>query len=146
MNLGVRTFAPALGLALAALAAPASAHHSYSMFDIDKTVTVEGTVKQFDWTNPHTWIQLVTLDKNGKQVDYPVELGSVTILAKLGWNPRTLQPGDKVTVEVHPLKSGNAGGDFVALTSGGHNPIKNDGGAQSRLKERAARQPGQGDS
>lgn len=119
------------------LAMPASAHHSYAMFDIDKTVTVEGTVKEFDWTNPHTWIQLVTLDKNGKQVDYPIEMGSVTILAKTGWNPRTLQPGDKVSLQVHPLKSGNAGGDFVALNKGGHNPIKNDGGSQERQKERA---------
>jgi uncharacterized protein DUF6152 len=127
-----------MGFVIAAsIVAPASAHHSYAMFDIDKTVTVEGTVKEFMWTNPHTWIELVVMDRNGKQVDYPIEMGSVTILAKLGWNPKTLQPGDKVSLQVHPLKSGNAGGDFVALNKGGHNPIKNDGGAQVRQKERA---------
>jgi uncharacterized protein DUF6152 len=126
----------------AVLDPPAMAHHSYSMFDIDKSVKVEGTVKEFQWTNPHTWINLVVLDRNGKQIEFPVELGSVTILAKLGWNPRTLQPGDKVSVTVHPLKSGNPGGDFVSLDSGGHNAVKNDGGAQVRLKERAAHRPG----
>ena len=140
MKLG-SSLKPALALAATFISVPAIAHHSYSMFDIDKTVTVEGTVKEFQWTNPHTWINLVVLGKNGKQIDYPIELGSVTILAKLGWNPRTLQPGDKVTLQVHPLKSGNPGGDFVSLTSGGHNAIKNDGGAQERLKERAARRP-----
>ena len=128
------------------VAPPAFAHHSYAMFDIDKSVTVEGTVKEFQWTNPHTWINLIVLDRNGKQTEYPIEMGSVTILAKLGWNPRTLQPGDKVSLTVHPLKSGSPGGDFVALNSGGHNPIKNDGGAQVRQKERAAHRAAQGDS
>jgi hypothetical protein len=141
-----RYFLPGMFLmaGAAVLASPAIAHHSYSMFDIDKSVQVEGTVKEFQWTNPHTWINLVVLH-DGKQIDFPVELGSVTILAKLGWNPRTLQPGDKVSVTVHPLKSGNPGGDFVSLDSGGHNAVKNDGGAQVRLKERAQRRPG-GDS
>jgi hypothetical protein len=129
-----------------AIAAPAMAHHSYSMFDIDKNVKVEGTVKEFQWTNPHTWINLVVLDRNGKQVEFPIELGSVTILAKLGWNPRTLQPGDKVSLTVHPLKSGNPGGDFVSLDSGGHGQIKNDGGSQNRQKERATHRAGLGDS
>ena len=141
-----RYLSPGMALAIAAgLAAPALAHHSYSMFDIDKSVKVEGTVKEFQWTNPHTWINLVVL-RDGKQVDFPIELGSVTILAKLGWNPRTLQPGDKVSLTVHPLKSGNPGGDFVSLDSGGHNPIKNDGGSQLRQKERATHRAGLGDS
>ena len=125
----------------AAVVAPASAHHSYAMFDVDKNVTVEGTVKEFLWTNPHTWINLIVM-RNGKQTEYPIEMGSVTILAKLGWNPKTLQPGDKVSLTVHPLKSGNPGGDFVELNSGGHNAIKNDGGAQVRGKERAAHRAG----
>ena len=126
-----------------AIAAPgALAHHSYAMFDIDKSVTVEGTVKEFLWTNPHTWINVMVM-RNGKPTEYPVELGSVTILAKLGWNPKTLQPGDKVSLTVHPLKSGNPGGDFVSLNSGGHNAIKNDGGAQVRGKVRAAHRAGE---
>lgn len=131
-----------IGFAMATtVIVPASAHHSYAMFDIDKNVTVEGTVKEFQWTNPHTWINLIVL-RNGKQIEYPVELGSVTILNKLGWNPKTLQPGDKITLTVHPLKSGNPGGDFVSLDSGGHNAVKNDGGAQLRQKERAAHRAG----
>lgn len=124
----------------AVVCAPASAHHSYAMFAVDKKVSVEGTVKQFMWTNPHSWIRLEVTDSKGKPQEWAVELGSLTILVNLGWNPKTLQPGDKIRITVHPMKSGLPGGDFVSLDSGGHGSVKNDGGAQERLKERAAHQ------
>ena len=124
----------------AAIAAPASAHHSYAMFATDKNIAVEGTVKQFMWTNPHSWIRLEVMDKNGKQQDWNVEMGSLTILVNLGWTPKTLQPGDKIKMTIHPMKSGLPGGDFVSLDAGGHGAVKNDGGAQERLKQRAAHQ------
>ena len=131
---------PGAVLAIAAvLAAPASAHHSYAMFAVDKNISIEGTVKQFMWTNPHSWIRLEVMDSKGKQQEWAVELGSLTILVNLGWNPKTLQPGDKIRITVHPMKSGLPGGDFVSLDGGGHGAVKNDGGAQERLKERAAR-------
>jgi hypothetical protein len=131
--------ASAIALAVATMSLPASAHHSYAMFDIGKKVAVEGTVKQFMWTNPHSWIRLEVMDPQGKPQEWAVELGSLTILVNLGWNPKTLQPGDKIRVTVHPMKSGLPGGDFVSLDSGGHSAVKNDGGAQERLKARAAR-------
>ena len=111
------------------------------MFSVDKRIAVEGTVKQFMWTNPHSWIRLEVLDQNGKQQDWNVEMGSLTILVNLGWTPKTLQPGDKIKLTVHPMKSGLPGGDFVSLDAGGHGAVKNDGGAQERLKQRAARNP-----
>lgn len=126
-----------IGLVMSAETLPASAHHSYAMFDIDKRVNVEGTVKQFMWTNPHSWIRLEVMDTKGQVKEWPVEMGSLTILVGLGWNPKTLMPGDKIRITVHPMKSGLPGGDFVSLDNGGRGAIKNDGGAQERLKERA---------
>ncbi len=128
----------AIAIAFAIAAPSASAHHSYAMFDVDKKVSIEGTVKQFMWTNPHSWIRVEVMDAKGKPQEWAVEMGSLTILVGLGWNPKTLQPGDKIRMTVHPMKSGLPGGDFVTLDSGGHNMVKNDGGAQERQKARAA--------
>jgi hypothetical protein len=126
----------AIGVATASL--PVSAHHSYAMFDVEKKISVEGTVKEFRWTNPHAWIRMEVMDSKGKPQEWAVEMGSLTILVALGWNPKTLQPGDKITIGVHPMKSGLPGGDFVTLDGGGHNMVKNDGGSQQRQKTRAA--------
>ena len=132
-------FVPGAALvAAAAFALPASAHHSYAMFAVDKNIPVEGTVKQFMWTNPHSWIRLEVMDPQGKQQEWNVEMGSLTILVNLGWTPKTLLPGDKIKMTIHPMKSGLPGGDFVSLDSGGHNKITNDGGTQFREKQRAA--------
>lgn len=128
----------ALVIAAAMIVPPASAHHSYAIFDRTKKITLEGTVKQFMWTNPHSWIRLEVMDQNGKQQEWNVEMGSLTILVNLGWTPKTLQPGDKIKMTIHPMKSGLPGGDFVTLDSGGHNKITNDGGTQFREKQRAA--------
>ena len=140
MNRVMHVFAPALALAGLIISAPATAHHSYAMFSVDKTIPVEGTVKQFMWTNPHSWIRIEVMGQNGKQQEWNVEMGSLTILVNLGWTPKTLQVGDKIKMTVHPMKSGLPGGDFVSLESGGHGAVKNDGGAQERLKQRAAHQ------
>jgi len=126
-----------VAIALATASLPASAHHSYAMFDVKKNISVEGTVKQFMWTNPHSWIRMEVMDK-GQPKEWAVEMGSLTLLVGLGWNPKTLQPGDKIRMTLHPMKSGLPGGDFVTLDSGGHNMVKNDGGSQVRRKERAA--------
>ena len=83
----------------------ASAHHSYTRFDMAKTVTLEGTVKEFQWTNPHVWIQLLVKDPaTGKDVEWSVESDSPNMLARRGWTRKALQPGDKATLVVHPLK------------------------------------------
>ena len=130
---------PGAALAIAAaISAPALAHHSYAMFAVDKNIPVEGTVKQFMWTNPHSWIRLEVADATGKQQEWNVEMGSLTILVNLGWTPKTLQPGDKIKMTIHPMKSGLPGGDFVSLDAGGHGKIINDGGTQFREKQRAA--------
>jgi len=105
--------------AVALAAAPAFAHHSFAMFDNTKNVTLEGTVKEFQWTNPHSWIQIVAKDASGKDVEYSIEGGSPNGLARSGWKRTSLKPGDKAVLVMHPLKDGTAGGSLVTVSVGG---------------------------
>ena len=96
----------AFGLALvaAAMTAPAFAHHSFAMFDAEKTVTMTGVVKEFEWTNPHSWIRMMVEDQSGTARQWALEMGSPGQNAQRGWKADTLKPGDKVTVTMHPLE------------------------------------------
>src|ERR1043165_2062512 len=98
------------GIAVALFAIPAVAHHSFAMFDAEKNIAIEGTVKEFQWTNPHSWIHLNVSDDAGKATVWSVELGSPAGLVRQGWVPKTLTPGMKVQVLIHPLRDGNPGG------------------------------------
>jgi hypothetical protein len=101
--------------AAAAFAAPVFAHHSFAMFDQEKTVTLKGTVKDFEWANPHAWIRLMVTDPaTNKQLEYAFEMGSVIRSTKDGWKRDTLRPGDVITVTMHPLKDGSRGGMYLA--------------------------------
>jgi len=103
---------------LAVLAAiPALAHHSMAGFDRTKTVTITGTVKQFKWANPHSWIDMEIPDGKGGVVDWNVEMTSPAVLIRAGWKSNVLKPGDKVTVQAHPQVSGEPGGIFVSVTT-----------------------------
>jgi hypothetical protein len=103
--------------AAAALASgPALAHHSFAMFDRDKNVTLNGTVKEFQWTNPHSWIQVNVPDASGALVEWSIECGSPNMLARQGWKSSVLKPGDKVAVLIHPMKDGTHGGSMVSVT------------------------------
>jgi len=92
-----------------------AAHHSPVMFDMTKTQTLEGTVVEFAWTNPHSSIQLDVQTANGVE-RWGVEMGSPNSMVKGGWRNNSVKPGDKVTVAVHPLKSGEHGGIFMSIT------------------------------
>ena len=92
-----------------------SAHHSPVMFDMAKTQTLEGTVVEFAWTNPHSSIQLDVQTPNGVE-RWGVEMGSPNSMVKGGWKSNIIKAGDKVTVAVHPLKSGEHGGIFMSIT------------------------------
>src|ERR1700753_176736 len=102
--------------------ARALAHHSFAMFDFQASKTVTGTVEQFDWTNPHTfiWLQVPTGAANGATERYGFEGMSPHYLGRRGWSKSTLKPGDKVTVMYHPLKDGSKGGTYqkVMLSDG----------------------------
>ncbi len=113
-SIGTPAWLAALGLLLAAGAA--QAHHSFAMFDISKTVTMSGSVKKFDWTNPHTWLWLDITNAKGDVETWGFEGMSPNYLGRRGWSKNTVQVGDKVTVRVYPLKDGLKGGSYVSVT------------------------------
>ena len=92
------------------------AHHSPAAFDRTKEVKLVGTVKEFRWQNPHTWIEVLVPDEKGKDVLWGVELTSPTYLIRAGWKSNIIKPGDKVTVVVNPVRSGEPSGIFRSLT------------------------------
>jgi hypothetical protein len=104
------------GIAVAMSAIPAFAHHSFAMFDAEKKMTLEGTVKEFQWTNPHSWILLTVANSAGQPEQWAIEMGGPGGLARQGWVPKTLTPGMKVQAVIHPLRDGTAGGQFMAVT------------------------------
>jgi len=101
---------------LFASVAPVLAHHSPAAFDRTKEVKLVGTVKEFRWQNPHTWIEVIVPDEKGKDVVWGVELTSPTYLIRAGWKSNIIKPGDKVTVVVNPVRSGEPSGIFKSLT------------------------------
>jgi len=107
-------------LALAALAVPvsgtASAHHSFAAFDTAKMVEIKGVVAEFQWTNPHSWIEIDVPNAAGKVERWSIELNSPNNLSRQGWSRHDLKPGDKITLTVNPLRDGKLGGLFKIVT------------------------------
>jgi hypothetical protein len=103
------------GIAVLLCAIPAVAHHSFAMFDAGKRVTMAGTVKEFQWTNPHAFILMMVADGDGQVDQWTIEMGGPGGLARQGWVPKTLKPGMNISVIMHPLREGH-GGQFLAVT------------------------------
>jgi hypothetical protein len=112
----LKTFAIAAAVVVTGAAAPAFAHHSFAMFDSTKPMTLVGTVKEFQWTNPHTWVQVNVAGPGGKLVEWSIEGGSPNGLSRKGWKRTSLKPGDKITVVINPLKDGANGGSLKSVT------------------------------
>jgi len=112
---------PFLAGALAALALglgaqAALAHHSFAMFDMTQEKTITGTVTDFQWTNPHSWIWVKVPTASGVAEKWGVEGMSPNFLERRGWKKDTLKVGDKVSIVIHPVKDGQHGGSFVKMT------------------------------
>ena len=88
-----------LAVALTVTASSVQAHHSAAMFDMSKTVTLQGTVKEFQYTNPHSWLQVLVANPDGKTVEWGFETEGPSTLLRVGIKSKTFQPGDKVTLE-----------------------------------------------
>ena len=101
-------------LLLAPLAIPASAHHSYSMFDMQRTVVLNATVVQFRWQNPHAFIR-VTVPANGQTEEWSIEMTSPNNLVQEGWTRTSVRQGERIQLWVHPLRSGARGGSYVGV-------------------------------
>ena len=97
----------------------ADAHHSFAMFDLSKTVTLKGTLKELQWTNPHVWIKIEVLEK-GAPVDYDFECAAIAVLKRAGWTRDSVKPGDVITLVGHPYRDGRPGGsvDYLILADG----------------------------
>ena len=92
------------------------AHHSGSRYDFDKTITLEGTIQEFQWTNPHAiiWVN-VEKDREAAEL-WAIQMTSPGNLRRNGWSHRSLQPGDRVRIDVHPLRDGGPGGGLSKVT------------------------------
>jgi Family of unknown function (DUF6152) len=110
MTLAAAAFAGALAL-------PAAAHHSFAMFDFNKTMIFKGTVKEFRWTNPHV---ALLVEGSAKPEDAPevwsMELTSPGNLTRVGWTRHSFKPGDRIELEFNPLRDGKHGGAFRKAT------------------------------
>jgi hypothetical protein len=96
-------------------AAMAQSHHSFAMFDTTRTLELTGTVRGFEWTNPHIWIQVMVDTPQGTQQQWSIEGPSPNRLAREGWKSSTLKAGDKITVFSNPLRNGEPGGSLVRV-------------------------------
>lgn len=103
---------------------PLFAHHSFAIYDSAHQVTIEGTVKEFQWTNPHVWIHVLVKNGNGGEDEWSVECTSVNFLERRGWSKHTFKAGDKVSITLSPLRDGSKGGSFRAVNSLNGAPLK----------------------
>ena len=105
---------PLVCVATLLAAVPCPAHHSFAMFDHSRSVTLHGVVKDFRWSNPHVFIQLLATGDAGRLEEWSIEMTSPEHLSRVGWRPGTLKPGDKVTLIIHPMRDATKGGQYLS--------------------------------
>ena len=105
-------------ITLLLIAGGASAHHSATMFEQTKTVTVEGVVKEFQWTNPHSWLLVDVKDKSGKVTTWGFEAEGPSTLQRAGIRPSEFRPGTRVTMTGRPMKDGRPAAIWVLAIRG----------------------------
>jgi hypothetical protein len=110
-------------LAALAMAGECPAHHSFAMFDQSTTVTLFGTVKEFQWTNPHCFVQLVVAAPDGHTEEWSIEMNSPGASYREGYRPGALKAGDTVTVVINPIRDGTYGGRLVSAVDAHGRPI-----------------------
>jgi hypothetical protein len=107
----------ALTAAVFSVPLAAVAHHSFAMFDATQTLTAHGTVKELQWGNPHTWLEVVVTNPDGTEKSLSLELNGISGLRRGGWKPGTLKPSDKITLTYHPMRDGTPAGQLVGLVT-----------------------------
>ena len=111
--------AGAIGV-LMCLGVPASAHHSGAMFEPEKTVTIKGVVKEFEYTNPHSWVWVTVTNEDQSTTDWGFEAEGPSTLFRAGVKKSDLKPGDKITITGRPMRDGRPAAAWV-------NAVKEDG-------------------
>lgn len=94
---------------------PAGAHHAAAGIDQSATVSVTGTVREFRWANPHSWIEMDVVNDNGETQVWNLEMNPPSFLIRAGWTRTTITAGDEVTVVARPMLNGDPGGQFVSI-------------------------------
>jgi len=112
----IRIIALAAAASLLFGAGPAMSHHSNSAYQVDQIITLTGFVKEWRWTNPHTWLHLTVDDEKGGKVEWAVEGRAPGVLGRVGWDRFVLKPGEKVTVHASPAKDGSHVGIIARVT------------------------------
>src|ERR1051325_3688342 len=102
----LRTMVLAAVSALMLDASPGISHHSNSAYQVDQVLTVTGVVKEWKWSNPHTWLTLIVDDPKAGKVEWALEGRAPGVLGRAGWDRTVLKPGEKVTVHMSPAKDG----------------------------------------
>lgn len=110
-----RTVAAAMGIVLLMPLEAATAHHSAAMFDHSKTITLHGTVKNFQFTNPHSWLMVIVTSADGNPVEWGFEAEGPSTLLHAGILPKSFRPGDKVTVSANPMRDGRPAGALISV-------------------------------
>ncbi len=108
------TNAAVLAVFVLGLATAVQAHHSSAMFDKAVVRDVTATVKEFQWTNPHIWIQVMIANEDGELEEWSIEGGGTNTLFRRGWRPDSFSAGDEITIRFNPMKDGSAAGGFIA--------------------------------
>jgi len=130
-----------LALCAAAVTGPAAAHHSFAMFDMGKTVAISGTVKDWVWANPHSWLYVTVQKPNGTTEDWGFEASSPNMMIRWGWNASDINVGDKVTVDTHPARDGKHVGSVYAVFLANGKVLADPMGRQVRGRELAEGPP-----
>src|SRR6187397_457089 len=116
MRSGVRTRAVLPWILATCVTAVVAAHHSTAEFDYTRQVTIKGTVKEVQWTNPHSYIQLITDGDAGQKIQWSVEIGSPSLNINMGWRKNSVKAGDVVTMLLAPARNGKPYGTLRVLT------------------------------
>ncbi len=112
-----RSMAFSVAAGLLMVSSPIYAHHGTSGYDMEKVITLNGTVTSFNWSNPHCLVHIDVKDTKGDVKDWIIELAAPTLMTRNGWTKDALKPGDEVIAETHPAKNGATTGLSGASTS-----------------------------
>jgi len=107
--------APTLAAVAMLWAGAALAHHSFALFDMTKPVSITGTVKQWEWTNPHVWIHIIATKPDGTHEEWGLACSSVTNLTRSGWKSSDIKVGEKITVAMYPSRDGRPFGSVATV-------------------------------
>ena len=118
-----------VGLGIMLATQTSTAHHSFAPFDLARNITLKGTIREVQFTNPHVWLQVLVPNGKSGQTEWSIEAGAPGMLLRTGWKPNSLKPGDAVTIVTHPAKSGAPTGSLVSVTTSDGRTLGPGGGA-----------------